>query len=313
MPSADVTPAMRDRMRGALVGLAVGDAVGTTVEFCPPGSFPPVTDMTGGGPFHLKAGEWTDDTSMALCLAESLIACRGFDATDQMHRYVRWRDEGHLSSTGTCFDIGNTVGAALRAFEASGEPFSGPTGEMTAGNGSLMRLAPIPMFFFGRDADLIALAGDSSRTTHGAAVAVDACRYFAALIAGAIAGATKDELLSARYAPQPGYWDEHPLHPVIATIADGSFKSKEPPAIRGSGYAADALEAALWAFHRGEDFREGCLLAVNLGDDADTTAAIYGQLAGAFHGESGIPMAWRDRLAKKPLLDRYAELLIQRA
>jgi len=313
MPSADVTPAMRDRMRGALVGLAVGDAVGTTVEFCPPGSFPPVTDMTGGGPFHLKAGEWTDDTSMALCLAESLIACRGFDATDQMHRYVRWRDEGHLSSTGTCFDIGNTVGAALRAFEASSEPFSGPTGEMTAGNGSLMRLAPIPMFFFGRDADLIALAGDSSRTTHGAAVAVDACRYFAALIAGAIAGATKDELLSARYALRPGYWDEHALHPVITSIADGSFKSKEPPAIRGSGYAADALEAALWAFHRGEDFREGCLLAVNLGDDADTTAAIYGQLAGAFHGESGIPMAWRDRLAKKPLLDRYAELLIQRA
>lgn len=312
-PEQGVTARQRDRMRGALVGLAVGDAVGTTVEFRPPGSFPAVTDMVGGGPFELKPGQWTDDTSMALCLAESLIECRGFDAADQMRRYLRWRDEGHLSSTGKCFDIGNTVGAALRGFEASGEPCSGPTGEMTAGNGSLMRLAPVPVFFFDRGVDLIALAGDSSRTTHGAAVAVDACRYFAALMAGAIAGATKDDLLSARYAPTPGYWDEHPLHPVIATIADGSFKSKAPPAIRGSGYAAHALEAALWAFHQSESFREGCLLAVNLGEDADTTAAIYGQLAGAFYGESGIPMEWRGRLAKKPLLDRYAELLFQLA
>src|SRR5678809_831705 len=126
---------MRDRIRGALIGLAVGDAVGTTVEFKAPGTFPPVTDMVGGGPLRLRPGEWTDDTSMALCLAESLIECRGFDARDQMHRYLRWRNEGYLSSTGSCFDIGNTVGTALRAFEASGEPVSGLTGDMSAGNG----------------------------------------------------------------------------------------------------------------------------------------------------------------------------------
>jgi len=176
-PRQGLTPDMRDRIRGALLGLAVGDAIGTTVEFRAPGSFRPVEDMIGGGPFHLSPGQWTDDTSMALCLAESLIECRGFNARDQMCRYVRWRDQGHLSSTGSRFDIGNTVAAALHTFEATGEPFSGPTAELTAGNGSLMRLAPIPMFYFGRDEDAVALAAESSRTTHGAAVAVDACRY----------------------------------------------------------------------------------------------------------------------------------------
>lgn len=310
-PSPGATQELRNRMRGALIGLAVGDAVGTTVEFRSPGSFPPVTDMVGGGPFQLEPGQWTDDTSMALCLAESLIERRAFDPHDQMERYLSWRDRGHLSSTGRCFDIGNTVGAALRAFQATGEPFSGPTGEKTAGNGSLMRLAPVPMFFFSRNEDSVARAAEMSRTTHGAPVAVDSCRYLAALITGALGGARKAELLDGTYEPEPGYWLERSLHPVVAEIAAGSFRTRPAWEIRGSGYAAHALEAALWAFHSSNDFREGCLLAVNLGDDADTTAAIYGQLAGAYYGESGIPEEWREKLALKPLLDRYAEALFQ--
>jgi ADP-ribosyl-[dinitrogen reductase] hydrolase len=130
------------RSRGCLLGLAVGDALGTTLEFKPPGTFTPITDMLGGGPFNLKPGQWTDDTSLALCLAESLIECRGFNPKDQMERYVRWWKEGHLSSTGTCFDIGNTTRAALSAFLKTGNPMSGPTDAYSAGNGSLMRLAP---------------------------------------------------------------------------------------------------------------------------------------------------------------------------
>ena len=138
---------LRDRYRGALLGLAVGDALGTTLEFKAPGTFKPITDMVGGGPFGLEPGQWTDDTSMAFCLAESLIEKRGFDPKDQMDRYCRWWKEGYLSSTGTCFDIGITVRTALAHYLRSGEPFAGSTDPLTAGNGSLMRLAPVPLAF----------------------------------------------------------------------------------------------------------------------------------------------------------------------
>ena len=132
---------MRSRYQGALLGLAAGDALGTTLEFSLPGSFEKITEMVGGGPFRLLPGEWTDDTSMALCLAESLLECRGFSAGDQMHRYLRWWREGHLSSNGRCFDIGGTVGEALSRFERTGEPFSGSSNPHKAGNGSLIRTA----------------------------------------------------------------------------------------------------------------------------------------------------------------------------
>jgi len=134
-----------DRYRGAFLGLAVGDALGTTLEFKAPGSFKPITDMLGGGPFGLKPGQWTDDTSMALCLAESLIEKGGFDPKDQMDHYCRWWLEGHLSSTGTCFDIGATVRTSLESYLRSGEPFAGSADPFTAKNGSLMRLAPVPL------------------------------------------------------------------------------------------------------------------------------------------------------------------------
>jgi len=303
---------VRDRVRGALVGLATGDAVGTTVEFKPPGTFPPVTDMTGGGPFGLKPGQWTDDTSMALCLAESLLEKQGLDPADQMARYVRWRRDGHLSSTGRCFDIGTTVSRALATYERTGDPIAGSTAPNTAGNGSLMRLAPVPIFYRGRPREALAACAASSRTTHGTAVAVDACRYLGALLLGAFGGATKAELVAPAFTPVPGYWEEEPLCPEIRAIAEGSFRAKQPPAIRGTGYAAASLEAALWAFYRSRDFREGCLLAVNLGDDADTTAAVYGQIAGAYYGEQGIPVEWREKLASWEVIDGVAEGVYER-
>ncbi len=302
--------ALRDRIRGALIGLAVGDALGTTNEFKAPGTFSPIADMVGGGPFQLKPGQWTDDTSMALCLAESLIERRDFDAADQMQRYVRWMREGHLSSTGTCFDIGNTTRDALRRFEREKTPFVGSTERSRAANGSLMRLAPVPMLYW-QDPQAMAHAGTSSRTTHGSPLPVDACRYLAALIVGAIRGATRAELLAPFYSPVPGLWEQSPLEPEVAAIAAGSFRNKQPPQIRGTGYCVDALEAALWAFHSSTDFRAGALLAVNLGDDADTTGAIYGQIAGAFYGESAIPEEWRTKLALSTAIDSYAETLFQ--
>ena len=159
-------PDLQQRFRGCLLGLACGDAVGTTVEFQPRGTFKPVTDMVGGGLFGLKVGEWTDDTSMALCLAESLIEIGGFDPKDQMKRYCRWMDEGYLSSNGRCFDIGGTVRNVLNRFKRTGDPFSGSTDPHSAGNGCIMRLAPVPMFFYPDRKVVIGMSRESSRTTH---------------------------------------------------------------------------------------------------------------------------------------------------
>ena len=298
-----------ERYRGCLLGLAAGDALGTTLEFKRPGSFVPIDDIVGGGPFGLKAGQWTDDTSMALCLAESLIERRAFDPRDQMERYVRWYRHGHLSSNGRFFDIGNATRAALVSFERSHDPYAGSTDPQSAGNGSIMRLAPVPLFFARSPSDAIARAADSSRTTHAATECVDACRYLAALIVGAVRGASKDELLVDHFTPEPGIWKAEPLAPKIAAIASGSFKHRNPPAIRGTGYVVESLEAALWAFHHSTSFRDGALLAVNLGDDADTTGAVYGQLAGVFYGEQGIPESWRVPLALRERIIEFAEQL----
>lgn len=298
------------RYRGALLGLAAGDAVGTTVEFTTPGMFTPVTEMVGGGPFRLQAGQWTDDTSMALCLAESLLERRGFAPIDQLERYTRWYRDGHLSSTGDCFDIGGATASALNRFARTGEPYCGSTDPRVAGNGSIMRLAPVPLAFAADPRAAIRLAGESSRTTHAAPTTIDGCRYLGALLVGALDGVPKAALLAPAYSPVPGYWAEEPLCPEIAAVAAGSFHEKEPPAIRGSGYVVASLEAALWAFARSDSFAAGCLLAVNLGEDADTTAAVYGQLAGAYYGEDGIPAHWRERLALRETIATFADRLL---
>ena len=287
MTSPDLSLSLPDRARGALLGLACGDAVGTTVEFSPRGSFAPVTDMVGGGPFSLRPGQWTDDTSMALCLADSLIACQGFGARDQMNRYLNWWRWGYLSSTGDCFDIGITVRAALARFEANGEPFAGSIDPQTAGNGSLMRLAPV-VLAFANEAQAVAMAADSSRTTHGAPEAVDCCRLLAHLLHRALAS----QSLAQALVDAPQLVSE----PAVRAIAQGEFMGKPESQIKGSGYSVASLEAALWCVAQSNSFEAAVLRATNLGDDADTTAAIAGQLAGALWGETGIPAHWLARL-----------------
>jgi ADP-ribosylglycohydrolase/protein-tyrosine phosphatase len=292
----------QDRYRGALLGLAVGDAVGAAVEFQPPGTFAPLTDMVGGGPHRLPIGAWTDDTSMALCLAESLVETGGFDPVDQLKRYVRWYREGYLSSTGRCFDIGNATRAALERFERTGEPFPGDADPHAAGNGPLMKLAPVPLAYAADPPAAVARAAESARTTHGAPQAIDATRYLAAVLLGAL---HTGELTPA--------WAAEPLHPEVAEIAAGSFRTKEPPAIRGTGYVVDSLEAALWAVHGAASFEDAVLRAANLGDDADTTAAIAGQLAGALYGVDAIPAKWRAAIVMRDRIEELADGLLRLA
>ena len=300
---------LADGTRGALLGLALGDAVGMPLEFQPRDART-VIDMEAGGPFNLEAGDWTDDTSMACCLAESLIACRGFDARHQMETYCRWHKEGAYTRRGVCFDIGGATRQALERFFADGNPYAGSEHPRSAGNGSLMRLAPVPLFFAGDFHQAVHHAGESSKTTHRAAEAIDACRYFGGLIQGALHGVDKRALLDGAYSPTPGYWDAHPLVPAIAQVDEGSYKHKHRDQISSSGYVVHTLEAALWAFHRNDDFRSGLLEAVNLADDSDTVGAVYGQIAGAYHGESGLSLDWRDRLFAAQDSYRFAENML---
>ncbi|WP_019571040.1 MULTISPECIES: ADP-ribosylglycohydrolase family protein [unclassified Thioalkalivibrio] len=302
---------IEERYRGAMLGLACGDALGTTLEFREPGSFEPITDMVGGGPFGLQPGQWTDDTSMAIALAESLVECRGFDAHDQMDRYVRWWREGYASSTGRCFDIGNTVSAALARYEDSGNPLSGSEDPGAAGNGSLMRLVPVPLAYRRTPARAHETARVSSRTTHAAAECLDACRLWTAYILAVLEGAERAEVLERPWQALPGFGPGDELEPAVQAIAEGSFRHRDPPQIRGTGYVVESLEAALWAFDRSGGFREGALLAANLGHDADTTAAIYGQLAGAYYGEAGIPAQWRARLSQYDRLAGLGDALLR--
>ncbi|MRN51466.1 ADP-ribosylglycohydrolase family protein [Paenibacillus monticola] len=293
-----------DRYQGCLNGLAIGDALGTTVEFEPPGTFAPVEDIVGGGVFDLQPGQWTDDTSMALCLAESLLEKHDFDPVDQMERYIKWFREGYLSSTGVCFDIGNSTRSALQHFEATGEGYSGSEDPRAAGNGSIMRLAPVVMYFAEQPAKALEYAVRSSRTTHAAKECFDACRLMAAYILAGLHGQSKQEVLELHAYRE--WLQEGKLGRSIQNILDGSYKVKEPPDIKGSGYVVKSLEAAMWAFHKSTSFAEGALLAVNLGDDADTTGAVYGQIAGAYYGLSGIPAKWREKLAMGELIEDYA-------
>lgn len=298
-----------DKYKGCLAGLAVGDALGTAVEFCPPGSFPPVRDMTGGGHFQLQPGQWTDDTSMALCLADSLLACQGFNPADQMARYTRWMREGYMSSTGECFDVGNATREAIIRHARTGEGYCGSSHPNTAGNGSIMRLAPVPMYYARRPQAAIYYAAESSKTTHAAAACVDGCRLFAAYLVAALHGWEKERLLD------PAAFDEwlgaEGLVAEIDEIRAGSYVDREPPFIQGSGYVVKSLEAALWAFARSDSYEEGALLAVNLGDDADTTGAVYGQLAGAYYGCQAIPERWLGKLAMRETIDNFSERLFR--
>jgi ADP-ribosyl-[dinitrogen reductase] hydrolase len=292
----------QDRFRGCLLGLAVGDAVGTTLEFKPYGSFKPITDMVGGGPFRLKPGEWTDDTSMALCLATSLAETGVFNPKDQMDRYCRWRNDGYLSSNGRCFDIGNTVAAALNHYQETHDRFAGSTDPRSAGNGSIMRLAPVPMFYFPDREAAVQFSAESSRTTHGAPECVDACRFFGGVIFTALAGRSKEEILFSQA-------DSFRGEPKIVAIARGEYRYKPDSEIRGTGYAVQSLEAALWCFFKTKTFEHAILKAANLGDDADTTAAICGQLAGAFYGASGIPEPWLNQLVMRQEISDLADRL----
>lgn len=297
-----------DWARGTLLGLAVGDGLGAAVEFQPRGSFVPVSHYRGGGPHGLAPGEWTDDTSMALALADSL-AQAGWDLNDQARRYLLWWRQGTYSITGSCFDIGTTTVRGLSRFETTGDAVSsGATGPNAVGNGSIMRLAPVPIRYqhlYRTDpAQLVRLCADSSLPTHGHPDCVAACAYLGLLLAALMEGEQREVILSPgwdkiRILREQGCWTQNLDH-----ILRDLDPRRSAETIRGSGHVLECLEAALWAFSRADSFSMAVLGAVNLGEDADTTGAVCGQLAGAYWGETGIPAKWLAELGGRSHLER---------
>ncbi len=292
---------IEDRAIGALVGLAVGDALGTTLEFSRRDAHSPVIDIVGGGPFRLKPGEWTDDTSMALCLADSLLANSGLEERDLLDRFVRWWRQGENSVNGRCFDIGGTTSQALSHYVRHGQPIGvGPDDRYLAGNGSLMRLAPVAIFAAPDMGAATRLAERQSLTTHANRVAAEACGLFAAMLVEAMVGHGKHEVLRTRSA----------AHADLEEVAAGTWRHKPREAISSSGYVVHTLEAALWCVARTSNFADALVLAVNLGDDSDTVGAVTGQLAGALYGQSGIPARWLDVLAWREEIEQRAISLL---
>ncbi len=275
-----------DRALGCLVGLAVGDAVGTTVEFLPRGSFPKVTDMIGGGPFHLKSGQWTDDTSMALCLAESLVFDRHLNEHDLMSRFNRWVGEGYNSSTGSCFDIGQTTLRAIGQFNRTGEPVCGSKKASDAGNGSVMRLAPVAISWWCDPLEAEQIARRQSATTHGSQECLDGCALLARTLCRGINGDGIDSICL----------DDERWTRTIRNIGTGTWRGLTEADISSTGYVVHTLEAAFWAFEQSASFEEAIVTAVNLGHDADTIGAVVGQIAGSIWGFSSIPKKWVERL-----------------
>lgn len=303
----------RDRRRGLLFGLAIGDAMGASVEFSAPGTFEDVTGYRAGGPHGLEAGEWTDDTSMALALADS-IGEAGWDLNDQAARYVAWWRTGAYSVNGRVFDIGMATSAALVRFLETGDAWtSADPHPRSSGNGSIMRLAPVPLAYAPLLTDrldiLTARLVDSSRPTHASPQCLSACAYFGVVLAALLHGQPRDEVLDPAWPTLQRLVEIHPLHPEVLEVAQGSFRRRVPPQIQGSGYVVRSLEAALWAFHDASGFEEAVLRAVNLGDDADTTGAVCGQLAGACWGERGIPAGWLEGLAGRDMIEHALRTL----
>jgi ADP-ribosyl-[dinitrogen reductase] hydrolase len=307
-----IDPKVEDRLRGMLYGLAVGDALGQAVEFKAPGTFSKVTGYRGGGVFGLEPGEWTDDTSMALALADSISEV-GWDLEDQLRNYVAWWKDGKYSVNGRCFDIGGQTAKALSLFADEEWPAAMPWEDKDlcdpkhSGNGSVMRLAPAVIAYPAG----VARWEESSKTTHPSEPCVSACSLLGSLLSSLAAGVDRDQILShfadqitlnrARAAPRPGSED-------VLEVFGGSYRTCQPVA---SGWVVRTLEAALWAFHDAKDFRTAVLKAVNLGDDADSVGAVCGQLAGAFWGYRAIPKPWVDGLARRDMIDEALEGLLR--
>jgi ADP-ribosylglycohydrolase len=277
-----------DRALGAMLGLAVGEAVGVAAAGQPRDSFVLITDMDGGGMLNLQPGQWTAGTAMALALTE-VFACRNrLSEIDFMQRLLAWHEKGVNSCTGTSVGISPIVVEALSLFKQTNDPIAGNTHPDGLDSGGMIRAAPLAIAYRNRRKELFDVAARQSRTTDGGAYAVDASIAFADILAGTICGDARETILGPRHLPEA---------PHAARVLDGSWRNKAREEIYSRNNAYYILEAALWCMSQEFCFEDAVLLAANLGDDATLTAGLVGQLAGAHYGARAIRKDWLKKLA----------------
>lgn len=294
----------RDKLRGMFLGLAVGDALGSYLEFKERGTFEEISDYKAGGPFNLPAGYWTDDTSMALCLADSIIEKGGYDSFDVMSKYLSWMKDGYRSSTGRCFDIGTQTKEALERFERDPQVHVNEKRGTSAGNGCIMRLAPVVIACIASERGILTTtrySAVSARETHFSNEAEYMTELFGGMLfLAATENLTKEEIIRKLSVLRPS---ETMLKSWV------EIKKRTPEELNPTGYVLDTLEVALWAFLNSSSFEDGMLKAINLGGDSDTIGAVYGQLAGAYYGMTGIPQRWIKGLLQSDELINIADKL----
>jgi ADP-ribosyl-[dinitrogen reductase] hydrolase len=301
VPSPDL---LRDRFRGALLGLATGEALGAPAEFLTAEQivekYGVITEMIGGGVYDASPGAVTDACEMMLCLAESLADHGGFEPEDIMERYSAWFADQPLH-------VGLTVRAALisyrsgthwdvasrRAFEILGGP--------TAGNGSLIRCAPVGLRYHADAETRQELSVRESTLTHFDRLAGWSCAAFNDLLTAALQGELRERLPAVAHA----YEDEDKR--ISAVLRDTPVAEAEE--IVSSSFVLDTLQTALWTVLHATDFEHAVAIAVNMGNDATAVGAVSGSLAGAVYGEAGIPPRWLDQLAVRERVTSVADRL----
>ena len=284
-----------DRSMGALLGLAVGDALGAPYEGLARDSYPRVSEYSAAGVHGLDPGGWTDDTAMAICLAESLLARGGLNERDLLARFLRWYRMGENSCTGAAVGISRKTRAALERFERSGLIDAAAELE-NAGNGAIMRLAPVAIFFRRSETETRHAAVRQARVTHTSEPALAAVECFADLLFAGLRTGDPDAVSRAASS-----------YRGLAALRDPRGKRREQ--ISSAPRAVDTLEAALWCLGRAAGFDAAVIEAVNLGGDADTIGAVTGQLAGAVFGASAIPPRWLAGLHSRARLADLARRL----
>ena len=281
---------LAERVKGALYGLAIGDAMGT--------------GAAAGGE---SAGQWSQHTSLTLCLGESLLELGRFDARDQMTRYLRWQRDGHLSSSGRPAAATPDVARALSAVQWRRQPMAGSHDPKDRSTASLPRVLAAVLYGWPDIAAAVALSGECSRTTHQSPVIIDACRYYGALLCGALRGDAPRVVLGGLYEPVPGLWSKAHLKPDVLAMAS-SVQGRAVPtaAIAGDPDAVRAVAHARFAIEAATDFESALRRALDHGRDPAVDGALTGALAGALLGERALPPGRLAALARFDVLESMA-------